>query len=184
MKTELEKVTDLYFKRYEKIFDNYYPSHDSTGFTERNLSVNFAFAMEKIYSRAFTWYEVPLKRKGEHCDAVIFNADTKEMFIIEAKRFDKPGKKSSFLSDVGRVINKENIDYIKTEYKSPMIDNFKCYALLLADVWLETSSKMKIYNEWGESFFKVFASEDEYIDLQKKIKEQNVDSFNEQHKTV
>lgn len=173
MKTDLNKVIALYFKRYEKIFDIYYPSHDSTGFTERNQSVNFSSAMESIYSKTFTWYEVPLKTKYEHCDAVIFNRNTKEMFVIEAKRFDKPSKKiSELLSDVRRIINKESIDLIKTEYKNPEIDNFKFYALLLADVWLETPKKKKIYNEWGENFFKIFAPESDYMEIQTKLSEQ------------
>jgi cysteine sulfinate desulfinase/cysteine desulfurase-like protein len=35
-------------QRYCKILNNYYPAHNSNGFTERNLTNNFVYALEGV----------------------------------------------------------------------------------------------------------------------------------------
>ena len=41
LKRKFEDVFRLYQLNYERIFDVLYPAKNNTGFTERNLSVNF-----------------------------------------------------------------------------------------------------------------------------------------------
>ena len=69
--------------KYSTIFQQYYPAHDSTGFTERNLSVNFVEALlENLQVKdAFAWYEAPLPGKHEHIDAVLFDPSSKSVFF-------------------------------------------------------------------------------------------------------
>lgn len=50
-------VFENYRYNYQRIFSILYPSKNSTGFTERNLSVNFANAYERINPSAITWFE-------------------------------------------------------------------------------------------------------------------------------
>ena len=50
-------VFENYRYNYQRIFSILYPSKNSTGFTERNLSVNFANAYEQINPSAITWFE-------------------------------------------------------------------------------------------------------------------------------
>jgi hypothetical protein len=44
METQFNEIFDTYQKRYESILAILYPAKNNTGFTERNLSVNFANA--------------------------------------------------------------------------------------------------------------------------------------------
>ena len=44
-------------QEYIKILNVLYPSKGNTGFTERNLSVNFCNAYKQVFSNAVVWYE-------------------------------------------------------------------------------------------------------------------------------
>jgi len=55
MKTDIELVFRVLVKRYESLLNRYYPAHNSTGFTERNLSVNFAAAFQNVYPISLVW---------------------------------------------------------------------------------------------------------------------------------
>lgn len=153
MKTEIDRVIENYKSRYLNIFKNYYPAHDGTGFTERNLSVNFASAFESIHSNSFTWYEVPVgESKKEHIDAIIFN--------IESKRFANPRQAvNSINNDISKMTDKANKILITKELANH--EEYKYFGVVLADVWTENDFKKKIYNNWSENFFNEFLLESE-----------------------
>jgi hypothetical protein len=155
MKTDIKAVVKIYHNRYAKIFRNYYPAHGSTGFTERNLSVNFAEAMEAMYPSTFAWFEVPFgDGYSEHFDAAIFNMDTQEIFVVESKRFSNPADKLiEAASDISRIANEKNLDAIKSLIKNCDVNEFTFYAVILADVWLETGPKIMIYENWYEKSY-------------------------------
>lgn len=153
-----EKVFEKYESIYNNIFSLFYPALESNGFTERNLTVNFSKAYEQTYcnDRIFSWFELPLlgNKNNEHFDCIIVNVDRKEVFFVEAKRY--PSVKSKKESSKGDIIRIE--DYIKKYfYKDPRFENYsdyKLYGLILADVWQENTSKVKLYNSFvNEEFF-------------------------------
>ena len=97
-KNKFKNIFDEYKNYYECVFDVFYPSKNSTGFTERNLSVNFSKAYEKLNPKAITWFEFQFGEKNNlHYDALIINRETKELFLIESKRFSKLNKKINTL---------------------------------------------------------------------------------------
>ncbi|PSV11638.1 hypothetical protein C0W59_19075, partial [Photobacterium kishitanii] len=73
------------YLRYEHILNRYYPAHNSTGFTERNLTNNFVAAMEKeLGLDCISWFEAPICLENKaHIDAVILTDDS--TILIEAK---------------------------------------------------------------------------------------------------
>ena len=56
----LESIFNLYKSRYLRIFEKIYPARNSTGFPERNLSVNFTKAYETYYLNCYviSWFEL------------------------------------------------------------------------------------------------------------------------------
>ncbi|MBE5825200.1 MAG: hypothetical protein IJ683_01820 [Butyrivibrio sp.] len=149
------------FNEYEKIYvgilSNMYPAKNSTGFPERNLSVNFAKAYERISqskgNAAYTWYEFQFGTENNlHVDAVIVNPAEQELLIIESKRYSNPTSKmkevgedieriQSFLSEI-EAENRNGIIRINaTDYK-------KAYGVILADVWTETLLKGEICDSY------------------------------------
>ena len=86
----LESIFNLYKSRYLRIFEKIYPARNSTGFPERNLSVNFTKAYETYYSNCdvISWFELQFgENDNYHLDAVVANYTTKEIFLVEAKGF-------------------------------------------------------------------------------------------------
>lgn len=144
-----------YKENYEKIFDVFYPAKNSTGFTERNLSVNFAKAYEKINPNAITWYEFQFGEKSNlHYDAVIINPEKMELILIESKRFTNPSRKIKEIEcDIARI--NQSISEYCTDFSS-RIDNFEKYMVIgvvLCDVWTETKSKTDIRDSFQNSEF-------------------------------
>jgi hypothetical protein len=145
------------FNEYEKIYvgilSNMYPAKNSTGFPERNLSVNFAKAYERIAqskkNAAYTWYEFQFGPENNlHVDAVILNPSEEEMLIIESKRYSNPASK---MREVGEDIERIQLfcSEIENENRNGIVrikvDNYKkVYGVILADVWTETTLKSEI----------------------------------------
>ena len=152
---EIERILQQYKKNYFRIFESIYPSKGSTGFTERNLSVNFAKAYEQIYPQAFTWYEFQFgKNNNLHYDAIIINPEDREIVVIESKRFSELFKK---VREVGEDI--ERIRAFSTDYFEEFVDripNLKEYTVvgvILADVWAKGKNKITISEAFKNSSF-------------------------------
>ena len=66
IKQALQTAFDKTINKYSLILNNYYPAHNSTGFTERNLTCNFVNSLVEVLDdqakdeQAFAWYEAPL----------------------------------------------------------------------------------------------------------------------------
>ena len=152
---EIAKVLQQYKENYRRIFERIYPSKNGTGFTERNLSVNFAKAYEHIYDDAITWYEFQFGAKNNlHYDAIIINPKNKETVVIESKRFSHVHKK---IREVGDDI--ERIRKFKTEYFKEFIDRisdlreYSVKGVILTDVWTETPLKTDIKETFCNAIF-------------------------------
>jgi hypothetical protein len=148
MKTNLSRILQEYINVYINILESYYPAKRSIGFTERNQTVNFSKAIEKVYPFAFTWFEVPFEDDSKnHFDAIVIIPEVKEIFIIEAKRFsDGNSKVVSVGKDIKRI---ENYNYISGAIETLKDSNqYSIYGVLLADLWTENSIKNKISDKW------------------------------------
>ncbi|MDR0839085.1 MAG: hypothetical protein LBN99_05525 [Oscillospiraceae bacterium] len=168
MRTKFFEIAAEYQARYTKILDNYYPAHKSTGFTERNQSVNFTGAIESLYPGAFTWYEAPIGAGyKEHFDAVTFDTASKKIFIIESKRFSNPEQKlESVGRDIERIMDEDNIAAV-CEHLSEK-EKYTKYGVILADVWLETAPKKEIAEHWEvEDFFEAYSNK---LKLSREVK--------------
>ena len=68
MKKEFQEICNIYKNRYVSIFRQLYPTSKKSGFTERNLSVNFAVAYEnyscQMKQNTVTWYEFQFGKKN------------------------------------------------------------------------------------------------------------------------
>lgn len=155
----LDEIFDSYGFLYRKILDNIYPAKNSTGFPERNLSVNFSKAYESVAlhnnQEAFTWFEFQFgKSNNLHVDAVIINNSTKELFVIESKRYSHPASK---MKEIGEDIDRIYlfVDELKRENDSDIfrikVDLFEhIYGVILADVWSETPQKTDILQAYKD----------------------------------
>lgn len=149
-KTFFDKVCVEYKHNYEKIFEQIYPAKNSTGFTERNLSVNFSKAYETLIvqdnQNCITWYEFQFGNKNsKHYDAVIVNTTQKEILIIEAKRYNVlPRKIYSMIKDIFRINN--FLTEIRNEnfHRIPDFTKYKIYGVVLADIWTAKTSSPKL----------------------------------------
>ena len=156
---KLKEILEATFENtqfiYERILEEFYPSLGSTGFQERNLTVNFSKAYENVCKaeRVFSWFELQFGDKNNnHFDCVIINNTRKELFIAESKRFTSSMKKQSVLNDIGRINSfvKNGLDERFDDYK-----NYKVFGVILADVWKENNTKKEIYRAFkDEDFFK------------------------------
>ena len=163
-------------KEYQNVFSSFYPSLEGTGFQERNLSVNFSKAYEKAYpnDNVFSWFELQFPNdKGElvnHFDCLIINITKKEIFFVEAKRF-KSAKRQEERSkkDITRIKSFVENRFSK-DIRFQDFQDFQLYGLILADVWQESPSKIKLYKKFlNEEIFKDMISKDKYM-LYKTIK--------------
>ena len=152
-------VFSLYHSYYRKIFSVLYPAKNSTGFTERNLSVNFSKAYEVLNPDSVSWFEFQFgERNNLHYDCIVVNAEKKEILIIESKRFSNP---SSKVAEIENDITRINLSRgIYSEEFSTRISNFpdyKIYGIILADVWTETKEKRRILQSFKDSKFLEYA---------------------------
>ena len=139
---------------YRTILDVLYPAKNSTGFPERNLTVNFSKAYEELASgkkeKVVTWFELQFgDNYRKHLDAVLLNTITQELLFVEAKRFSNPQKK---IEEVGGDINRiyklyQELKKDSASEERPRIDIGKVKhvkGIVLADVWDETDRKKEI----------------------------------------
>lgn len=143
----VQEVFNNMGKMYESIFQSYYPSHKSNGFTERNLTFYFShFYLKNALnlSDIIIWQEVPLK-EGGHFDTLIVDTENRLIFIIEAKRLQNDGKLQSIEKDLNRILDcfkdfneGKSIINIPKKYSE-----FKKHAILLTDIWIPINSEMK-----------------------------------------
>ena len=166
----LEEVFKNYKKIYQNVFSSFYPSLEGTGFQERNLSVNFSKAYEKTYcnDNVFSWFELQFPNdKGKivnHFDCLVVNITKKEVFFIEAKRFKsvkrQEDRSKEDITRINTFVEKE----FSQDPRFKEFQDFKLYGLILADVWLESPSKRKLYKKFlNEEIFKDEMSEDKYL---------------------
>jgi hypothetical protein len=151
----LEKVFEKYKEKYEKVFEMLYPAKNSTGFTERNLSVNYSKAMEDLYPSAVTWFEFQFGEKNnQHIDAVIINPELKTIFIIEAKRFNLVARKTKSIgADIVRI-NSLSANFTKEfAERIPDFADYKLQGMILADVWTEVNRKTEIKLAFENNIF-------------------------------
>ena len=156
--TYKREVLKAYQHNYEKILNIFYPAKKSTGFTERNLTVNFSKAYEAIATavgdECCTWFELPVNENGkDHVDAIIINITQKEILLIEAKRYMNLQRK--VLEVIEDVERNNTIDWIRelTDERSKggerpvlqYIEDYKIFGVILADLWIEKENQQVIY---------------------------------------
>lgn len=155
----MDSVFNEYGKIYQDILNSIYPAKNSTGFAERNLSVNFSKAYEKRAvlngQEAISWFEFQFGEKNNlHVDAVLLNKNTKEMCIVESKRFSNPFPKMKEIGkDIQRIldfITELKVENSKGTIRIDISSVKKCYGVILADVWRETAVKKEILQSYKE----------------------------------
>ena len=149
---EIAAIFDCMIDSYSQIFSHYYPAHNSTGFTERNLTCNFAFAIKSLYPNdSFIWFEAPIDLKNsKHVDAVAFIPSKKAMLIIEAKRFSNLKQKIREIEeDIERIQNLEHYYLLKTGLVGSIVVEF-AIGIILSDIWLETDGKTRWFQQWHQ----------------------------------
>jgi len=144
---KFKSAMDGMHSRYSKILSHYYPAHKATGFTERNLTNNFVYALEQsLGEESFSWFEAPIcLDDNKHIDAVFFYKNV--TILIEAKRFTSTASQSeSVRRDLVRMHSRKTIEILEDglDIKEERIR----YSVVLADVWTETPAKTEIFDNW------------------------------------
>ena len=150
MKDIIQTVFDNTVKSYERILADYYPSHGSTGFTERNLTFNFSHNYLIQNPNTIIWQEVPLEKNGgknEHFDTLIIDNENKTVLIIEAKRLGTNAKYDSIVEDLEKIKEK----YASARAVQERLDSgYSLYAMLLVDIWIPKKNGEKKENHKTE----------------------------------
>ena len=147
MKMVTDGVLEKYKENYCRIFKSIYPSKNGTGFTERNLSVNFAKAYESAHKDSITWYEFQFGyRNSQHYDAIIVDHKNRRLIVIESKRFTNTVKKvESVGKDIQRIREFEKDTHLREfDKRIPALKEYSVIGVILADVWTEGTEKSKI----------------------------------------
>lgn len=137
---------------YQAVFEEIYPAKHSTGFPERNLSVNFSKAYEQLSAgageRAFSWFEFQFgTRNNFHVDALLWNPPRGELLLVESKRFTSQQKVPEAAADMERVrrllseLREENRQGV---FRLDLSKMRRCYGVILADVWTENPFKRDV----------------------------------------
>ena len=146
-----EKVFNEYQNVYLGILDNFYPSVGSTGFQERNLTVNFSKAYEKVINgNAISWFELQFGEKNNlHLDCVIIDKINKRIFLIEAKRYSAPKrKKASVTADIERIEGFIKDSFLQDE-RFQNYQDYQLFGVILGDVWFkESKSKEALHQSY------------------------------------
>jgi len=175
---ETTKIISTVFEKmcnsYENIFEQYYPSHGSNGFTERNLTFYFSHNYLSINCNSIIWQEVPIDNK-KHFDTLIIDNDNnnKSIIIIEAKRLQSTDKFNEIEADYKKII--ENWCQVNKISEEPF-KAYKKYVLLLADIWIlnEAVNKTKLKNDFEEFKF------DKSLNKQKSKEIRNMENYSKE----
>ncbi len=183
MKKEFQEICNIYKNRYVSIFRQLYPTSKKSGFTERNLSVNFAVAYEnyscQMKQNTVTWYEFQFgKKNNEHFDAIIINFSTREILIIESKRYNNMSKQLKAVNkDIGRIKLFPSIDLSRI----PKLEQYKLYGVILADIRTSQTTSVKLKKAIIEQYRKkVFVEKNKKVFTNctdKDVFEYNVQNF-------
>ena len=137
-----DDVMQRYPKNIADILTVLYPAEGGNGFTERNLSVNFASAYKSIADaegeRCVVWYEFPFDG-SRHYDAVIINDTANEIIAIEAKRIKSNRKIDGIRDDIERIRQLPN----KLGTRLYREGDYTIYGVILADVWSTKHASLK-----------------------------------------
>lgn len=166
----LEMVFNGTVQCYKNTLTNYYPSFESIGFTERNLTFNYCHSYFSVNEHAKVWQEVPLNVKNEkgkydeHYDSLIIDEKNKLFVLIEAKRLNSERKLDSIKEDYNRIKSK----YSKINNYDKYAEYNK-YGILLADIWIprdhpKRTSKMGLLKK-----FESFSNEFDAFFLKKEV---------------
>lgn len=150
----IDQIFNTYAGIYKSILSAFYPSKGSTGFAERNLSVNWSKAAEIVCGREnlISWFEYQFSdANNKHIDALVWDRSNGNLYLIESKRFSDPISKTKEIgNDVVRlqdlyeeILREKRIDLSKVKH---------CYGVILADVWPKKNRKRCKKREILESF--------------------------------
>ena len=140
-------VFDRYASNYREILSEgfFYPTRNSTGFAERNLSVNFARAYQSLNPSAVCWYEFQFGEKNDlHMDAILIDRARRTLLLVESKRLKGKKKEEEIREDVRRIENGWPELFDGRISGDLVIDEI--YGVILADIWtMKWSEKKKCY---------------------------------------
>lgn len=163
---DFKEVFDIMKKKYEAIFDCYYPTYGDRGFTEKNLSALFVESYKEKVPSAIAWYEAPLesvrKENGhndnKHMDVVIFDDVNSAAIFIESKRLYDNKKERQSRYDLERLRDKKNRSFLSKQYSKHIKTNF---CIIVADIWPTVRQKIDRLKRWESGL--VYNGDGEYI---------------------
>ena len=149
---------------YVNVLSEFYPTVESRGFTEENLTVAFGNAFAKRCPEAVIWYELPFVTKSTdrfHIDLAILIPEEGRLVLVESKRFSVSKKVNECTRDFKRISDPKNIEAVLGEYSKDneginegIVNKYdKVTACILADVWTESKFKREVYDQWRDGIF-------------------------------
>lgn len=106
-----------------------------------------------------TWYEFQFGiENNKHYDALIVNTTTKEILIIESKRFNNiPRKIKSIIADIKRI-NCFPVEMLNdNSCRITDFAEYRIYGIILADIWTQNTSspkrKLQIKEQYKDNSF-------------------------------
>ena len=145
---------------YVNVLSEFYPTVESRGFTEENLTVAFGNAFAKRCPKAVIWYELPFTKEPKdkfHVDLAILIPKEGRLVLVESKRFSESGKVKECTNNFKRISAPGNIrELLKVynEHNKGIVNKYDTVtACILADVWTESKFKREVYDQWRDGIF-------------------------------
>lgn len=156
-----EGILEEIKRHYVNVLSEFYPTVESRGFTEENLTVAFGNAFAKRCPEAVIWYELPFVTKSTdrfHIDLAILIPKEKRLVLVESKRFSVSKKVKECTRDFKRISDPENIRELLdkySEHNKGIVNKYDMVtACILADVWTESKFKTEVHDQWcAKNFF-------------------------------
>lgn len=150
----IDQIFNTYAGIYKSILSAFYPSKGSTGFAERNLSVNWSKAAEIVCGREnlISWFEYQFSAaNNKHIDALVWDRSGGNLYLIESKRFSDPKLKTKEIgNDIVRL--QDLYEEIWREKRMDLSKVKHCYGVIIADVWPKKRKKSCKKRKILESF--------------------------------
>lgn len=162
----LEEILNDYKARYDNVLKVIYPSNEDSGFVEDNQTFNFLMSCENVSkeqhpdNRIISWTQYQVAgdgkdKKDNHLDGIVIDTTAKEVFLIEAKRFQNQNKCDWLYDDAKRAeMMASKKAYLESRLADPSdLSSYSFYLILLADEWVKDGKGLFFAEYFGKKLF-------------------------------
>lgn len=149
MKKNVQETFEKVVEEYISFLKIFYPGKKSAGFNEVNQVSKFLHYYKMANPCSLVWLELSFGGSDGRMDGLIIDHQRDAVVFIEAKRMSDPRKIDAISDDLARACDAKNRNKLLYDEKQEKLLSLKNhYALLLVDIWDESSYKHNRIIDW------------------------------------